>query len=159
MRNLIGIEDFSKEEIDELIEVSNDIMENRTKYSQMCKGKILASLFFEPSTRTRLSFESAMQSLGGSVIGFSSSNSSSVSKGESLADTIQVVSSYSDIIAMRHPMEGAPIVASNKSSVPIINAGDGGHNHPTQTLLDLLTISREKGHLDNLVVGMCGDLK
>ena len=159
MRDLIGIEDFSKEEIDELIEVSKDIMENKEKYSEMCKGKILATLFFEPSTRTRLSFESAMLSLGGSVLGFSNANSSSTSKGESLADTITVVSGYSDIIAMRHPMEGAPIVASSKSNVPIINAGDGGHNHPTQTLLDLLTISKEKGRLDNMVVGMCGDLK
>lgn len=159
MRDLIGIEDFSKKEIDELIEVSKDIMSNRAKYSEACKGKILATLFFEPSTRTRLSFESAMQSLGGSVLGFSNANSSSTSKGESLADTITVVSRYSDIIAMRHPMEGAPVVAASKSKVPIINAGDGGHNHPTQTLLDLLTISKEKGHIDNLVVGMCGDLK
>lgn len=159
MRDLIGIEDFSKEEIDELIEVSKDIMSNRAKYSEMCKGKILATLFFEPSTRTRLSFESAMLSLGGSVIGFSNASSSSTSKGESLADTITVVSGYSDIIAMRNPMEGAPIVAASKSQVPIINAGDGGHNHPTQTLLDLLTISKEKGRLDNLVVGLCGDLK
>jgi len=159
MRNLIGIEDFSKEEIDELIEVSKDIMNNRAKYSEMCKGKILATLFFEPSTRTRLSFESAMLSLGGNVLGFSNANSSSTSKGESLADTITVVSGYSDIIAMRHPKDGAPLVASMKSKVPIINAGDGGHNHPTQTLLDLLTISKEKGHIDNLTVGMCGDLK
>ena len=159
MRDLIGIEDFSKEEIDELIEVSKDIMDNKEKYSEICKGKILATLFFEPSTRTRLSFESAMLSLGGSVLGFSNASSSSTSKGESLADTITVVSGYSDIIAMRHPMEGAPIVASSKSKVPIINAGDGGHNHPTQTLLDLLTISKEKGRLDNMVVGMCGDLK
>lgn len=159
MRNLIGIEDFSKEEIDELIEVSKDIMNNKSKYSEKCKGKILATLFFEPSTRTRLSFESAMLSLGGSVLGFSNANSSSTSKGESLADTITVVSGYSDIIAMRHPKDGAPLVASMKSKVPIINAGDGGHNHPTQTLLDLLTISKEKGHIDNLTVGMCGDLK
>jgi len=159
MKNLIGIEDFSKSEIDELIEISKDIMNNKEKYSEMCKGKILATLFFEPSTRTRLSFESAMLSLGGSVLGFSNANSSSTSKGESLADTITVVSGYSDIIAMRHPMEGAPVVAASKSKVPIINAGDGGHNHPTQTLLDLLTISKEKGHIDNLVVGMCGDLK
>lgn len=159
MRNLIGIEDFSKSEIDELIEVSKDIMNNKAKYSEMCKGKILAALFFEPSTRTRLSFESAMMSLGGNVIGFSSANNTSTSKGESLADTIKVVSGYSDIIAMRHPKEGAPLVASMNSKVPIINAGDGGHNHPTQTLLDLLTISKEKGHIDNLTVGMCGDLK
>lgn len=159
MRDLIGIEDLSKKEINELIEVSKDIMNNKEKYSTMCNGKILATLFFEPSTRTRLSFESAMLGLGGSVLGFSDANCSSTSKGESLADTITVVSGYSDIIAMRHPMEGAPMVASFKSKVPIINAGDGGHNHPTQTLLDLLTISKEKGHLDNLVVGMCGDLK
>lgn len=159
MKNLIGIEDFSKQEIDKLIEVSKDIMENKAKYSEKCKGKILATLFFEPSTRTRLSFESAMLSLGGNVIGFSSANNSSTSKGESLADTIKVVSGYSDIIAMRHPKEGAPVVAADNSNVPIINAGDGGHNHPTQTLLDLLTISKEKGHIDNLVVGLCGDLK
>lgn len=159
MRNLIGIEDFSKDEIDKLIEISKDIMSNRAKYSEKCKGKILAALFFEPSTRTRLSFESAMLSLGGSVLGFSSASNTSTSKGESLADTIKVVSGYSDIIAMRHPKEGAPLVASMNSSVPIINAGDGGHNHPTQTLLDLLTISKEKGHIDNLTVGLCGDLK
>ncbi|MBR0427848.1 MAG: aspartate carbamoyltransferase [Clostridia bacterium] len=159
MRNLIGIEDFSTEEIDELIEVSKDIISNKEKYLEKCKGKILATLFFEPSTRTRLSFESAMLSLGGSVLGFSSADSSSTQKGETLADTIKVVSSYSDIIAMRHPKEGAPIVAANNSNVPIINAGDGGHNHPTQTLLDLLTISQEKGRLDNFTVGLCGDLK
>lgn len=159
MKNLIGIQDFTKSEIDELIEVSKDIMANKAKYSEKCKGKILATLFFEPSTRTRLSFESAMLSLGGNVIGFSSASNSSTSKGESLADTIKVVSGYSDIIAMRHPKEGAPVVAANNSNVPIINAGDGGHNHPTQTLLDLLTISKEKGHIDNLVVGLCGDLK
>lgn len=159
MRDLIGIEDFSKKEIDELIEVSKDIMNNRAKYCEMCKGKILATLFFEPSTRTRLSFESAMISLGGNVIGFSSASNSSTSKGESLADTIKVVSGYSDIIAMRHPKEGAPLVASMNSNVPIINAGDGGHNHPTQTLLDLLTINIELGHIDNLTIGLCGDLK
>ncbi len=159
MKNLIGIEDFSKEEIDKLIEISKDIMTNKTKYIDKCKGKILATLFFEPSTRTRLSFESAMLSLGGNVIGFSSASNSSTSKGESLADTIKVVSGYSDIIAMRHPKEGAPVVAADNSNVPIINAGDGGHNHPTQTLLDLLTISKEKGHIDDLVVGLCGDLK
>ena len=159
MRNLIGIEDFSKSEIDELIEVSKDIMSNKAKYSEKCKGKILATLFFEPSTRTRLSFESAMLSLGGSVLGFSSSNSTSTSKGESLADTIRVVSGYSDIIAIRHPKEGAPLVATMNSKIPIINAGDGGHNHPTQTLLDLLTISKEQGHIDNLTIGLCGDLK
>lgn len=159
MKNLIGIEDFSKSEIEELIETAKDIMNNKEKYSERCKGKILATLFFEPSTRTRLSFESAMLSLGGNVIGFSSASNSSTSKGESLADTIKVVSGYSDIIAMRHPKEGAPTVAIDNSNVPIINAGDGGHNHPTQTLLDLLTISKEKGHIDNLVVGLCGDLK
>ncbi len=159
MKNLIGIEDFSKEEIDELIKVSKDIISNKEKYLEKCKGKILATLFFEPSTRTRLSFESAMLSLGGSVLGFSSADSSSTQKGETLADTIKVVSGYSDIIAMRHPKEGAPIVAANNSKVPIINAGDGGHNHPTQTLLDLLTIVQEKGRLDNFTVGLCGDLK
>lgn len=159
MRSLIGIEDFSKNEIDELIDVAKDIMENREEYSELCKGKILATLFFEPSTRTRLSFESAMLSLGGSVIGFSSADNTSTTKGESLADTIRVVSGYSDIIAMRHPKEGAPLVASMNSNVPIVNAGDGGHNHPTQTLLDLLTISKEKGSIDNLTVGLCGDLK
>lgn len=159
MKNLIGIEDFSTEEIDELIKVSKKIISNKEKYLEKCKGKILATLFFEPSTRTRLSFESAMLSLGGSVLGFSSADSSSTQKGETLADTIKVVSGYSDIIAMRHPKEGAPIVAANNSNVPIINAGDGGHNHPTQTLLDLLTISQEKGRLDNFTVGLCGDLK
>ncbi len=159
MKNLIGIEDFTKEEIDELIKVSKDIISNKAKYLEKCKGKILATLFFEPSTRTRLSFESAMLSLGGSVLGFSSADSSSTQKGETLADTIKVVSGYSDIIAMRHPKEGAPVVAANNSRVPIINAGDGGHNHPTQTLLDLLTIVQEKGRLDNFTVGLCGDLK
>ena len=159
MKNLIGIEDFSVEEINELIKVSKDIISNKEKYLEKCKGKILATLFFEPSTRTRLSFESAMLSLGGGVLGFSSADSSSTQKGETLADTIKVVSSYSDIIAMRHPKEGAPIVAANNSNVPIINAGDGGHNHPTQTLLDLLTISQEKGRLNNFTIGLCGDLK
>ena len=159
MKNLIGIEDFSIEEINELIKVSKDIIKNKEKYLEKCKGKILATLFFEPSTRTRLSFESAMFSLGGSVLGFSSADSSSTQKGETLADTIRVVSGYSDIIAMRHPKEGAPIVAANNSNVPIINAGDGGHNHPTQTLLDLLTINLEKGRLDDFTVGLCGDLK
>ena len=158
MKNLIGIEDFSTEEIDKLIEVSEDIIRDKAKYQKACEGKILATLFFEPSTRTRLSFESAMLSLGGQIIGFSSAASSSTSKGETLADTIKVVSAYADIIAMRHPKEGAPIVAQNASLVPVINAGDGGHNHPTQTLLDLLTIKEEKGRLDNLVVGLCGDL-
>lgn len=159
MKNLNGIEDFTKEEIDELIEVSKDISNNMDKYSKKCDGKILATLFFEPSTRTRLSFESAMCSLGGSVIGFSSAQNSSTAKGETLADTIQVVSCYSDIIAMRHPKDGAASVAIKNSKVPIINAGDGGHNHPTQTLLDLLTISKKKDSLDNLTIGLCGDLK
>ncbi|MBO6243047.1 MAG: aspartate carbamoyltransferase, partial [Clostridia bacterium] len=159
MKHLIGIEDFSKEEINKLIEVSKDILNNKEKYNERCKGKILATLFFEPSTRTRLSFESAMLSLGGNVLGFSSSDSSSVTKGETLSDTIKVVSGYADIIAMRHPKEGSALVASNNSKVPVINAGDGGHNHPTQTLLDLLTISKEKGRLDNFTIGLCGDLK
>lgn len=158
MKHLIGIEDFSVEEIDELIKVSEDIISNKAKYLEKCKGKILATLFFEPSTRTRLSFESAMQSLGGSVIGFSSSENSSTKKGETLADTIRVVSKYCDIIAMRHPNEGSSLVASQNTDVPIINAGDGGHNHPTQTLLDLLTIKEEKGRLNNFTIGLCGDL-
>ena len=159
MRNLLAITDFSVNEIDALIEKAQDIIKNPVKYQDKCKYKKLATLFFEPSTRTRLSFESAMLSLGGSVLGFSDANSSSSSKGESVADTITVVSCYSDIIAMRHPKEGAPLVASMHSSVPVINAGDGGHNHPTQTLTDLLTIKTEKGRLDNLTVGFCGDLK
>jgi len=159
MKNLIGIEDLSVKEIDELIEVASDIIKNREKYSEKCKGKILATLFFEPSTRTRLSFESAMLSLGGQVLGFSSASSSSVAKGESVGDTIKTVCAYSDVIAMRHPKEGAPVVAAMRADVPIINAGDGGHNHPTQTLTDLLTIKKEKGRLDNLTVGLCGDLK
>lgn len=159
MKHLLSITDFSVEEVNELIAVAEDIAKNREKYSQKCKGKILATLFFEPSTRTRLSFESAMLSLGGKTLGFSDANSSSSSKGESVSDTIRVVSCYSDIIAMRHPKEGAPLVASFKSQVPIINAGDGGHNHPTQTLTDLLTIKTEKGRIDNLTVGFCGDLK
>ncbi len=159
MRNLLSITDFSVEEINELIAVAEDIIKNPDAYNEKCKHKKLATLFFEPSTRTRLSFESAMLSLGGSVLGFSDANSSSSSKGESVADTIRVVSCYSDIIAMRHPKEGAPLVASMCSSVPIINAGDGGHNHPTQTLADLLTIKTEKGGFDNLTVGFCGDLK
>ena len=137
----------------------NDIIKDRTRYQDVCRHKILATLFFEPSTRTRLSFESAMLSLGGSVLGFSSASNTSASKGESVSDTISVVSSYCDIIAMRHPKEGAPLVATRKSTVPLINAGDGGHNHPTQTLTDLLTIYREKGRLDNLTIGFCGDLK
>ena len=159
MKHLIDIKDLSVEEVDDLIRVANDIIANKEKYSQKCSGKKLATLFFEPSTRTRLSFESAMLELGGSVLGFSESNSSSTAKGESVSDTIRVVGCYSDIIAMRHPKEGAPLVASSKSLVPIINAGDGGHNHPTQTLTDLLTISREKGRLNNLTIGLCGDLK
>lgn len=159
IRNIIDIKDLSVLEIDNLIKVANDIIDNREKYSHVCDGKILATLFFEPSTRTRLSFESAMLRLGGKVLGFSEASSSSTSKGETLSDTICVVSGYADIIAMRHPKEGAPMVASKKSIVPIINAGDGGHYHPTQTLTDLLTISRKKGRLDNLTIGLCGDLK
>jgi len=159
IRNIIDIKDLSILEIDKLIKVANDIIDNREKYSHVCDGKILATLFFEPSTRTRLSFESAMLRLGGKVLGFSEASSSSTAKGETLSDTICVVSGYADIIAMRHPKEGAPMVASKKSIVPIINAGDGGHYHPTQTLTDLLTISRKKGRLDNLTVGLCGDLK
>ena len=159
MRHLIDSLDLSKEEIDELITVADDIIADPKKYNEACKHKILATLFFEPSTRTRLSFESAMLSLGGEVLGFSEAQSSSTSKGESVADTIRTVSCYCDIIAMRHPKEGAPFVASRVSQVPIINAGDGGHNHPTQTLTDLLTIHRQKGHFDDLTIGMCGDLK
>ena len=159
MRHLIDIMDLSVGEIDSLIEKANDIIENPEKYREKCKYKKLATLFFEPSTRTRLSFEAAMLELGGSVLGFSDADSSSAKKGESVADTVSVVSGYADIIAMRHPKEGAPVVASMKSEVPVINAGDGGHNHPTQTLTDLLTISRELGRLNNLTVGLCGDLK
>ena len=159
MKDLINILDLSTEEIDELIRVAEDIMKTPEKYSDVCRGKILATLFFEPSTRTRLSFESAMLSLGGSTLGFSEASSSSAAKGESVADTLEVVSGYADIIAMRHPKEGAPIVAARHSSVPVINAGDGGHYHPTQTLTDLLTIRREKGRFDNLKIGLCGDLK
>ena len=159
MRNLIDIKDLSVEEIDQLIEKAKDIMENKEKYSEKCKNKKLATLFFEPSTRTRLSFESAMLGLGGNVIGFSDAMNSSASKGETVSDTIRVVNGYSDIIAMRHPKEGAPMVASEVSRVPIINAGDGGHNHPTQTLTDLLTISKEKERLTDLTIGLCGDLK
>ena len=159
MKYLIDPMDLSVEEIDELIDIANDIIKDRTRYQDVCRHKILATLFFEPSTRTRLSFESAMLSLGGSVLGFSSASNTSASKGESVIDTISVVSSYCDIIAMRHPKEGAPLVATRKSTVPLINAGDGGHNHPTQTLTDLLTIYREKGRLDNLTIGFCGDLK
>ena len=159
MRSLIDILDLSTEEIDELIATADDIIADSDKYMDVCRGKKLATLFFEPSTRTRLSFESAMLSLGGSVLGFSEASSSSASKGESVADTVKVVSCYADIIAMRHPKEGAPLVASMKADVPIINAGDGGHNHPTQTLTDLLTIHREMGRLSNLTIGLCGDLK
>lgn len=159
MRNLIDITDLAVQEIDELIATACDIIANPDKYCDACRRKKLATLFFEPSTRTRLSFEAAMLELGGSVLGFSEANSSSASKGESVADTVRVVGCYADIIAMRHPKEGAPMVASMHSPVPIINAGDGGHNHPTQTLTDLLTIHREKGHFDNLTVGLCGDLK
>lgn len=159
MRNLMNPLDLSIGEIDELIETANDIIENPEKYSEKCKGKKLAVLFYEPSTRTRLSFESAMYELGGNVIGFSEANSSSAAKGESVSDTAKTVSCYADIIAMRHPLEGAPYVASRAGSIPVINAGDGGHNHPTQTLADLLTISREKGRLHDLTIGFCGDLK
>lgn len=159
MRSLIDILDLSTDEIAELISTADDIIANHDKYMDICHGKKLATLFFEPSTRTRLSFESAMLELGGSVLGFSEAASSSASKGESVSDTVKVVSCYADIIAMRHPKEGAPLVAAMKSDVPIINAGDGGHNHPTQTLTDLLTIHREMGRLDNLTIGLCGDLK
>ncbi len=159
MRHCLDTTDLTVQEIDELVELAMDIIANKEKYSEMCKGKKLATLFFEPSTRTRLSFEAAMMELGGNVIGFSEANSSSASKGESVGDTIRVVSCYADIIAMRHPIEGAPRVASYKSLVPVINAGDGGHSHPTQTLTDLLTIFREKGRFDNLTIGLCGDLK
>ena len=159
MKHLIDIKELSVEEIDELIKVAKDIIAHPDEYHEKCKYKKLATLFFEPSTRTRLSFEAAMMDLGGNVIGFSEASSSSASKGESVSDTVKIVGGYSDIIAMRHPKEGAPLVASLKSDVPIINAGDGGHNHPTQTLTDLLTISCEKNRLDNLTIGLCGDLK
>ena len=159
MKSLIDILDLSTDEINELIAVADDIINNHDKYMDVCHGKKLATLFFEPSTRTRLSFEAAMLELGGSVLGFSEAASSSAAKGESVSDTVKVVSCYADVIAMRHPKEGAPLVASMKSDVPIINAGDGGHNHPTQTLTDLLTIHREMGRLDNLTIGLCGDLK
>ncbi len=159
LRHLFDITDLSVEEIEELIAVSEDIIENPDKYAEKCKRKKLATLFFEPSTRTRLSFEAAMMELGGNVIGFSSANSSSSAKGESVTDTIRTVGCYADIIAMRHPKEGAPVAAARRTTVPIINAGDGGHNHPTQTLADLLTIHRKKGRLGNLTVGFCGDLK
>ena len=158
-RSLIDILDFSPDELQELINTANDIIAQPEAYSQLCRGKKLATLFFEPSTRTRLSFEAAMYELGGNVIGFSEAQSSSASKGESVADTAKVISCYADIIAMRHPKEGAPLVAAMNASIPVINAGDGGHNHPTQTLADLLTIYREKGGFENLTVGFCGDLK
>ena len=158
-RSLIDILDFSPEELQELIDTANDIIARPEAYSRRCSGKKLATLFFEPSTRTRLSFEAAMYELGGNVIGFSEAQSSSASKGESVADTAKVISCYADIIAMRHPKEGAPLVAAMNASIPVINAGDGGHNHPTQTLADLLTIYREKGGFENLTVGFCGDLK
>lgn len=159
MKHLIDILSLSPEEINEILTLAEDIIANPAKYAHTCDGKQLATLFYEPSTRTRLSFESAMLSLGGSVIGFSEASSSSASKGESVADTIRVISCYADIVAMRHPKEGAPMVASMYSTIPVINAGDGGHNHPTQTLTDLLTIKREKGRLDNFTIGFCGDLK
>ena len=159
MRSLIDIRDLTPAEIDELIAVANDIIVNPKKYADVCRGKKLATLFFEPSTRTRLSFEAAMYELGGNVLSVAGGGSSSAVKGESVADTAKTVSCYADIIAMRHPKEGAPLVAAMNASIPVINAGDGGHNHPTQTLADLLTISREKGRLSNLTVGFCGDLK
>ena len=159
MRSLISILELSAEEIAGLIATAEDIIANPQKYAEACHGKKLATLFFEPSTRTRLSFEAAMYELGGQVLGFSEAASSSASKGESVSDTVKVVSCYADIIAMRHPKEGAPLVASMKADVPVINAGDGGHNHPTQTLADLLTIWREKGRFTNLTIGLCGDLK
>lgn len=159
MRSLIDIQELSTDEINELISVASDIIDNPEKYSSACHGKILATMFFEPSTRTRLSFESAMYGLGGNVISVSSAESSSAAKGESVADTARTISSYADIMAMRHPKEGAPLVAAMNATIPVINAGDGGHNHPTQTLTDLLTIYREKGRLDNMTIGLCGDLK
>lgn len=159
MKDLIDIQNLSEEEIDGLIEKAEDIIAHPNDYSEKCKNKKIATLFYEPSTRTRLSFESAMIELGGTVIGFSSATDSSVSKGESVADTARTVECFADIIAMRHPKEGAPFVAAQSVGIPVINAGDGGHNHPTQTLTDLLTIKREKGHLDNLIIGCCGDLK
>ena len=159
MRSLFSITDLSVEEIQGLIDTANQIIADPDRFAHVCDRKKLATLFFEPSTRTRLSFEAAMYELGGQVIGFSSASSSSAAKGESVADTAKTISCYADIIAMRHPKEGAPLVAANKASIPVINAGDGGHNHPTQTLADLLTLYREKGRLDNLTVGFCGDLK
>ena len=159
MRHLMSPLDLSKEELDDLLTLASDIEKNPSKYAHVCDDKRLATCFYEPSTRTRLSFEAAMMNLGGKVLGFSSAGSSSASKGESVADTIRVVSCYADICAMRHPKEGAPLVASMASSIPVINAGDGGHQHPTQTLTDLLTIRSLKGRLDNLTIGLCGDLK
>ncbi|MDE6412573.1 MAG: aspartate carbamoyltransferase [Eubacterium sp.] len=159
MRHLLDTTDLSVKEIDDLIALAMDIIANKDKYSSVCNGKKLATLFFEPSTRTRLSFEAAMMELGGNVLGFSEAGTSSASKGETVGDTIKIVSCYADIIAMRHPLEGAPRVATYKTDVPVINAGDGGHSHPTQTLTDLLTIFREKGRFDNLTIGLCGDLK
>lgn len=159
MRHLISPLDFSVEELDKLLELANDIEKNPKKYSEACKGKKLATLFYEPSTRTRLSFEAAMLNLGGNVLGFSEATSSSAAKGESVADTIRIISCYADIAAMRHPKEGAALVAANNSRIPVINAGDGGHQHPTQTLADLLTIKSLKGRLNNFTIGLCGDLK
>ncbi len=159
MRHLLDTTDLSVKEIDDLVALAMDIINHKEKYSDVCHGKKLATLFFEPSTRTRLSFEAAMMELGGNVLGFSEAASSSASKGETVGDTIKIVSCYADIIAMRHPFEGAPRVAAYKTDVPVINAGDGGHSHPTQTLTDLLTIFREKGRFDNLTIGLCGDLK
>ena len=159
MRHLLDTTDLSLDEIDDIISLASDIISNPKKYAHVCDGKKLATLFFEPSTRTRLSFEAAMYELGGNVIGFSEASSTSASKGETVEDTVRIVSNYADIIAMRHPLEGAPRVAVTKTLVPIINAGDGGHAHPTQTLADLLTFFREKGRLDNLTIGLCGDLK
>ncbi len=159
MRHLISPLDFSVDELEHLLDLASDIEKNPTKYSEACKGKKLATLFYEPSTRTRLSFEAAMLNLGGSVLGFSEATSSSAAKGESVADTIRIISCYADIAAMRHPKEGAALVAANNSSIPVINAGDGGHQHPTQTLTDLLTIRSLKGRLDNITIGLCGDLK
>ena len=159
MRHLMNPLDFSVDELDKLFDLANDIERNMEKYSQSCKGKKLATCFYEPSTRTRLSFEAAMLNLGGSVIGFSDAGSSSASKGESVSDTIRIISCYADICAMRHPKEGAPMVAASKSLIPVINAGDGGHQHPTQTLTDLLTICSLKGHLGGFTIGLCGDLK
>ena len=159
MRHLLNPLDFSTTELDKLFDLANDMERNPAKYAEICKGKKLATCFYEPSTRTRLSFEAAMLNLGGSVLGFSDAGSSSASKGESVSDTIRVISSYADICAMRHPKEGAPMVAASKSGIPVINAGDGGHQHPTQTLTDLLTIRSLKGRLGNFTIGLCGDLK